>query len=317
MATTVYIRSLEDYPDNQKTVSVDLTQLVPVGVSGDERWMASVTTSAYSDIATTTAIGDIYIRTLSRGWARSSGLAGSSFTITASSNDNLAVNIDNQGGARSTYTITLAAGVNIPGDTVAADIETKLRALAATGQGQAGDLGYLNCEVEFVDNKFWIYSGTMSNSWTSTSRSSVGIEGASSNDSKATLGYDVVLDSYNLASNPCQLTQISAQYTGDAATMSISSPAWTVDAGQAYMISDGIKSEYFASISGSNQTSLNVADAATNNFTAVSGTYASGSMVVYLQRGDEEYSVVSPIKTIDDAIRWGLMTVINQVDFSS
>ncbi len=317
MATTIYVRDTENYPSIQKTISVDLAQLVPVGVSGDERWMVSLITTAYSDIATTTAISDVYVRTLYRGWSRSSGLEGGSFTITAATNDKLAVNIDNQASALATYTITLDAGVNIPGETVAEDIETKLRALAATGESQAGDLGYLNCEVEFVDNKFWIYSGTVASSWTSSTRSSVQVVFTSTNDSRVTLGFKVPLESYTLGSNPCQITETSAEYTGDAATMSISTPAWTVAAGQAYMISDGDKTEYFASISGSNSTTLNVGDSSANSFIAVSGTYAAGSMIVYLQRGDDAYPVVSPIATVDDTIRWGLMTVVNQIDFSS
>lgn len=315
MATTVYVRDTENYPSNQKTISVDLTQLVPIGVSGDEKWVSSVTTAAYSDNTNSTAINDIYIRNLYRGWARSSGLVGGSFTITGA-NRKLAVNIDNQSGAASTYTIRLTTGTGIPGDTVAEDLETKLRALAATGGDQAGDLGYLNCEVEFVDNKLWIYSGTISNSWTSSSRSSVEIETVTA-DVRSTVGLDITLDSYNSASNPCQVTKLSSQYVGDAATMSITSPAWTVASGQGYMVTDGTNTEYFTSLAGSNQTTLNVPDFATNGFAAVINTYAAGSMVVLLKRGDEDYPVASPVKTVDDAVRWGVMSIVNQIDFSS
>lgn len=316
MATTVYVRDTENYPSNQKTIAVDLSKLVPVGVSGDEKWVSSITTTAYSDITNTTAIDDIYIRNIYRGWARSSGLVGGSFTITGA-NRKLAVNVDAQSDAYTTYTIRLTTGTGIPGDTVAADLEVKLRALAATGAGQVGDLGYLNCEVEFVDNKFWIYSGTVSNSWTSSSRSSVEIEDSVTGDGRSNLGFDITIDSYNLASNPCQVTKLSAQYAGDAATMSIDSPAWTVASGQAYMVTDGTNTEYFTILAGSNQTTLNLPDFATNGFAAVINTYASSSMVVLLTRGDEDYPVATPVQTIDDAIRWGLMSVVNQIDFSS
>ena len=313
MATTVYVRDTENYPSNQKTMTVDLTQLVPVGVSGDEKWVVPITTTAYSNNTSSTAINDVYIRNLYRGWAKSSGLVGGSFTITGA-NRKLAVSIDDNSAP---YIIRLTTGTGIPGDTVAEDMQTKLRALSDTGGDQVGDLGYLNCEVEFVDNKFWIYSGTISNSWTSSSRSSVEIADASTGDGKDDLGFDVVLDSYNLASNPCQVTKLSAEYAGDAATMGIDSPAWTVASGQAYMVTDGTNTEYFTILAGSNQTTLNVPDFATNAFAAVINTYAAGSMVVLLTRGDEDYPVATPFRVIDDAVRWGVMTVVNQIDFSS
>lgn len=287
MATTVYVRDTENYPSIQKTISVDLTQLVPVGVSGDEKWVSSVTTTAYSDNTNSTAINDIYIRNIYRGWARSSGLdaIGGFFTIIGSSNDSLAVNIDNNQSGYALYTITLDAGINLPGDTIAEDIQAKLRALSDTGEDQAGDLGYLNCEVEFVDNKFWIYSGTISKSWTSSSRSSVEIEDAITNDARSTVGFDITIDSYNLASNPNQITELSAEYAGDAATMSINAPAWTVASGQAYMVTDGTNTEYFTILAGSNQTSLNVPDFATNAFAAVINTMQLVQWLFYLSAG--------------------------------
>ena len=82
MAVNVQVYDLTNYPDNNKTVTVDIKQVTPIGYEGDEQWVVTATTTAYSDIAARTAISDIFILEMKGGWAKSSGLVTSPFTIT-------------------------------------------------------------------------------------------------------------------------------------------------------------------------------------------------------------------------------------------
>ena len=62
MARNVTVYDLDNYPDNSKTVTCDQQSIVPIGYGGDEQWVLSFVTSAYSDNTNNTAIQDIYVR---------------------------------------------------------------------------------------------------------------------------------------------------------------------------------------------------------------------------------------------------------------
>ncbi len=151
---TVY--DLDNYPDNGKTVTVALASIVPVGAEGDERWVISSSTTGYSDITNRTAIQDLYIRDIRAGWAKSSGLKGGVFTI-AAANKTLGIKMDS---IATTYYIVLETGNNLSADAVAADMETKIRAIPTAWPWSTSDSGYelayLNASVEFENNRFQI-----------------------------------------------------------------------------------------------------------------------------------------------------------------
>ena len=163
---TVY--DLDNYPDNGKTVTVALASVVAVGAEGDEEWVISATTNGYSDIANRTSIQNLYIRDIRAGWAKSSGLRGGVFTIDSGSKT-LGIKMD---AVSNIYYIELETGTNLPGDDIASDIETKIRAIPDSGAWSSSDdgyrLAYINASVEFVNNKFYIVAGsrypTMKNS---------------------------------------------------------------------------------------------------------------------------------------------------------
>jgi hypothetical protein len=67
MAVNVTVYDLENYPDNSKTVTVDQKTVVPLGYDGDEQWVLSFTTTAYSDNTARTAIQDIYVTEMKAG----------------------------------------------------------------------------------------------------------------------------------------------------------------------------------------------------------------------------------------------------------
>lgn len=106
----------------------------------------------------------------SKGWT-----SASLFTISAGVNDKIRVNINGAGASQ----ITLAAGVNLTGVQVAADIQAKLRAIG--GGGYAAALCIFN--ITGSDYHFTIFSGT------SGAGSSVAVT-AGDNDARATLGFD-------------------------------------------------------------------------------------------------------------------------------
>ena len=94
MAVNVNVYDLTNYPDNNKTVTIDIKQVTPIGYEGDEQWVISATTTAYSNIAARTVIQDIYLTDIKGGWAKSSGFESEPFTLTASTNT-LLIRLDN------------------------------------------------------------------------------------------------------------------------------------------------------------------------------------------------------------------------------
>src|SRR5688572_1528170 len=82
MAVNVSVFNLENYPNNPKTVSVDLTELVPYGNGGEDAWVLSAVTSATASGGA--AIQRLYINHLKFGWAKSSGLQTGPYDVTGS-----------------------------------------------------------------------------------------------------------------------------------------------------------------------------------------------------------------------------------------
>ncbi len=309
MAVTVYVRDLINYPGNQKTITVNLTSLIPKDQSGDEKWVISLTTNAYAD-ANNTAIQDIYLTHIKRGWCRSSGIVGSMFNIGTGHALNVVID-----GATGTTTVYLTSGTNLTGEDVARDLQTKLRALADSSGSQAGDLGYKNCVVEFRENRFWIYSGTVSDSYTGTSQSSVTIGAAQFGvDCRHVLGFDITTSSYELESNPCMSAALASDYTRGTSTLTIGDHGWTVTSGQAYMIRNAQYSDYFISLAGSSGNTIVVPEGViAHDYSTATG---SRTLVTLLKPGDEINPVCSPMETIDDVVRWGIESITNQIYFA-
>jgi hypothetical protein len=306
MAVTVYARDLDNYPDIQKSMTVNLSQLIPTGADGDEKWVVSLTTSAYSNNTNRTSIQDIYISDTKRGWIKSSGLLSSPFTLTGSDNK-LKVRIDNV--ATGTYEITLETGSNLTGEDIAADIETKLRAEADAGGGQQNNLSYLGATCIWDENKFWIYSGTIDSSFGS-SGSSVVIEDASSNDAQTVLGFDLGTSSFWLTANPTITVASTSSAGPGAGVIQVNSGLGITGSGYACSITNGTTTEYFVTNSGTTESNL-------WPINSITGTYAAGSRVAKIVTGDSDNPAYGGMDTVDDAVRWGLDAMIEQIDFSS
>src|SRR6056297_2434210 len=134
MALNITTQDLENYPGVTKTVSLDLSSVVPTGYEGDEKIVLNVSTNAYSDNASRTAIQDRYITGFKAGWCKSSGLAGSGGKFSLDSDHyKLKVKLDatvSGSDGSGYYEIDLNYGTTpIDGEEVAADMEEKIRAL--------------------------------------------------------------------------------------------------------------------------------------------------------------------------------------------
>jgi hypothetical protein len=193
LSETVYS---PDYPNNSKTVSVDIVRRVPLGAEGDEKYLLYICTTAYSDNEVRTAIDPVYLHHIKRGWAESHpvtspvSLNGLGFWVA----------IDE--GGDGVFVPTVSGSYS--GSTIAAQIQENLRAVASGVRADSyNKLSYLNALCEFEDNKFRIISGSVKSSYQDTmfwkNTSSVKVKVSGSDDSAAlgfTLGYP---NSFDLA----------------------------------------------------------------------------------------------------------------------
>ena len=319
MAINVDLYDLDNYPDNSKKGTVDIVQMVPTGYRGDEQYVLKFATSAYSDVTNKTTITDIYVQEMVCGWAKSSGFTGvgGKFTITSSDNK-LRVNIDGSTGGSygGYYEITLTEGVNLPGEDIASDIEDKIRAINLEAEDASHSLGYLNAVCTYRNGRFLIQSGTVSTSYVGNSKSSVKVMTTSfSNSANVVLGFDKGIDSEIIASTAIKEVMTTANYTIGNSTISVSS-GLGVSAGDALTITDGVNRDNFVAVSGTTDVAIHVPNTTEHNFNAISNDYQAGAIVQLMKPSDPEMEPVSALKTVDQVCRWGVMSLINQIDFS-
>lgn len=330
MAIRVDTQDLDNYPGTVKVVTLDQDQIVPTGEEGDEKYVLSFSTTAYSDNDNNTAIQTIYIRNFKTGWCKSSGFTGSNgrFALDAT-HKSLKIKLDaTVSGADGSgwYTITLEHenGSYMSGEAIAADMEVKIRALAdsihVADTGFA--LSYKNASVEFDDGQFWVIAGSVGRYYTGTARSSVQIAAAASNDCYAMLGFDLPQTSEDLAAVSVKESVLTQNYTTDTANLYIQSGMGVVP-GDCLMITDGSNTDYFTAISGTTDTNIKVPTMATHNYVGVANSYAyspaasgTGSKVQLLREQDPDGTPTLYYTDIDSITRFGLKSIINQIDYS-
>lgn len=326
MAINISTQDLENYPGNLKTVTVDQTSIVPAGYEGDEQYVQKFSTTAYSDIANTTAIQDVYVTDYVTGWCKSSSFAGAGgkFDLDATHNT-LDIKIDNttttSGSGDGYYEIVLEYNDDltpVAGSDVAADMETKIRALTVETEDTGFALSYLNCSVDYQDGKFWIISGSMTSNYSGANRSSVKVRAGITNDCLKELGFDLSLDSQSLAGVAVTEGYITGNYVTDTTPLAISAGTG-VSAGDCLMISDGTNTDYFTALSGTIDTSIVVPTNVNNNFVGVTSSYttASGAKLQVLREQDPDGRPTLWYTNIDSIVRFGIKTLVNQIDYSS
>jgi hypothetical protein len=309
VAVNVTARDIVNFPGGTaKTITVDIIQSVPKGsAEGDETWLMSTVTTATASGGG--SIQNIFKNEMIRGFVKSSGLIDSPFTIAASTRIKVSIDEDISNGVD----VTLTEGTNLSGEDVAQDLENKIQTQAVFGLGGAKikNLSYLNAQVRFVDNKFQIESGTVSDSFGGTTRSSVDVAAPSSGvNAIPLLGFDIPTKSEVLAARQITETSLSSAYTGGD-ILDVSSTAG-FDTGDAIQVNDGTNSQIVVT---SGVLTGQIQFATQSGITGLEKSYAAGSMVRKLHAVDVA-NPVSAITTVDQLYRFGIDSAVNQIDFS-
>jgi hypothetical protein len=304
MAQSEQVRDLDVNPNVSKTVTLDMDKIVPLDNEGDEVYV-SVGTTTHTNL-NGESINPIYVREFKSGYFKSSGFKNEPFTITSTANT-IQVSIDG-----SAYRdIILEEGTGLSGENIAEDIRTKIAALAAPSALEEGKLEFLNCSVEWRNNRFKIVSGTFSNTYTGVGKSSVSVIAGSSNDASVILGFDLGVSTEELSSKRAVQTTLSAGFTASGTTLNLTTVE-DMNADEAYTIFDGTNREYFiAEAVTSGASTLTVAAGSITN------DYSAGAGVQKIFERDPDGEVASPHETIDDIYRQILKSMANQIDYTS
>lgn len=318
MTIQLDVMNLVDYPGTTKRVTIDTETLVPAGVEGDEKFLLSASTSAYSDNTARTAIQSLYVAGGKIGWTKSSGFKGTNGKFALDTNTTvLGVKLDAtvSGTSGGYYHITLEneAGVGKKGEDIAADIQEKLRAVECNDTDAGFQLAYKNCSVKFRDNKFFIASGTIADSFTGAYRSSAKVGGDPVNDCSVLLGFDQQVTSEQASEIFTMEALLSADYTAAATTLSVSLLTG-VSAGDALCITDGTNTDYFiaeAFTTGAITVSSDPVLGIANNYLVADGAY-----IQVVKKADPDNRVDSFHRDTDELLRYMAKVMINQIDFS-
>jgi len=315
MAISIDTQDLLNYPGNVKRVTADQESLVPAGNEGDEAFMLSFSTTAYSDNVSRTRIQSYYITNFKAGWCKSSGFTGTKFALDSTHNS-IEIKIDStvSGISSGYYRVTLDHdnGVPMDGAVVAADLETKLRAVTLD-TGDAGySLAYMNSSVEFSGGRFWIVSGSLSGYYSGANKSAVRVRASSVNDCSEILGFNLSTSSEVIAASLVKEALVTTAVSGTVSTqLTINQNVGAVD-NDCMLITDGTNTDYFQITSVVGNTTINFeAAAVTNSYTA------SGAKIQLLREQDPDADPALWFNDVDKITRHGIKTIINQIDYSS
>ena len=325
MAVNIDTQDLDNYPGTTKRVTIDLDSLVPINNEGDEQFVLSTATTAYSDNDTRTSIQAMYITDMIAGWCKSSGFAGSAgkFYLDATHRslkvkmDATISGVDGSGY----YTINLTPNDDdtpVSGEVVASELELKIRAIsnnlvpADTGFSRA----YRNASVVYKNSKFWVLSGSIGSYYSGNNRSSVDIIAADTSDCTKELGFNLPTTSHALDGVAVKETLLNSNYTADTDTVSVNTGTGAL-AGMAFVIADGTNIDYFTALSGTTDSAIKVATLGTNGFTGISNSYtAEDAKLQLLKPQDPEGTPTNWYTSIDQLVRYGIKVMANQIDYS-
>lgn len=320
MAINVTLRDIVSFPGGTpKTVTLDIAQVVPVGNNpeGDQVWVASSTTTATA--SGSAAIQSIFKTQMKRGFVRNSGLTANIIDVPANYAVKIAIDETSVGSG---IDITLTSGSNILMENVAQDIENKLRQAGKTGGSKAGDLSYLNAQVRFIGGRLSIESGTVSDTFTGTNKSSVAIgapTGLGLTDARTLLGLDIPTTSEDLASRQITESSLASSYTSGN-LLTLDSVAG-FSAGDSIEVIDGSHQQrVLVSGTGSTDSSLSATQlrfvTVSGSNTGLANTYSSGTLIRKFHPVDVA-DPVSAVTTVDQLYRFMIDSMANQIDFSA
>lgn len=303
MAVNVTVYDLESYPDTSKTVTVDIKQVVPLGAGGDERWVVTAYTSATA--SGSAAIQDMFIRSFTLGWCKSTGFNQGPYTINASQNT-LKVSIN--GSTARSIVLTNQTG-QVSGESVASDMEAQINALAVVGAAEASNLAFKNAQVEFENGRFTIKSGSTASTYTGSGKTSVSVSPGDSNDVSEHLGFFAPVSSEVIAGTSVSETYLTFPYTAASGlTLLDVSSSSNFAARDCFAITNGTNTEY--------RYVSSVAAGAINFNAALLNNYAANSRIQNVRMQDPVVSPVSVFTTIDDAVTYAIASIVNQINFA-
>jgi hypothetical protein len=274
----------------------------------------SFVTTAYSDNTARTSIQDIYVQDIKVGWAKSSGFINSPFVVSSLSKT-LGIKID----ASSSYYYIELSEDTYDGDALAAEIESKIRALATTSGALSvldDSLAYLNAMVEFKHNKFYIISGNMSSTYTGAYRSSVKVTSSGSDTLYTDLGFNLGMDSEAVAGTAIRESYITQTVSSGGQYVWVNTVTG-MSVGDCIGVTDNITIDYtpILAISG---TRLAVPITGTNGFDGIKHEYtANEAKVQVLRLQDPNQVPVAFFDDVDSVVRYGIMGIGHQIDYSS
>jgi hypothetical protein len=311
MATNITVKDLDNYPDISKTITVDQKTLVPTGAQGDEKWVLSFVTSAYSDNANNTAIQDIYVQEFSTGWIKSSGLVGLGSTTISGGFNSFEIKIDK---CSKWYDVTLSNGL-YGTDSLADHIQSVIRGIpTASGSGWSSSddpLAFKNAMVEYTNQKFYIISGNVSEFYTGDNRSSVDVRINGVDGLYKYLGFDLGVGSEDIATTTIK-EKLVITNCGPTSTNIVLNQMIGLDAGDPIAITDNTNTNYvIAQVGTTTSNIVIVSGSLTNSYTA------TNAKVQKLRLQDPDQEPVNYHSTADSIMRWGIMSTLNQIDFSS
>lgn len=319
MAISVDTQDLNNYPGNVKRVTVDQESVVPQGFEGDEQFMLSFATTAYSNNTLRTRIQTYYVTNFKAGWCKSSGFSGTKFALDSTHNS-LEVKIDStvSGVSDGYYRITLDHnnGIPIDAEVVASDMELKIRAIADSLD--TADIGFrlafMNSSVEFQGGRFWIVSGSTGQYYSGSNKSAVRVRASSVNDCSEILGFHLSTSSELVDSLAVKEALVTSNLTGStiSGTTSITINQVTGAAvNDCMLITDGTYTDYFQI------TDVSGATIEFDGTPVVHDYLANKAKVQLLREQDPDADPTLWFGDIDKITRHGIKTMINQIDYSS
>jgi len=320
MALNIDTQDLVNYPGNVKRVEVDQELIVTNLDEGDESFVLSCSTTAYSDNTLRTKIQDYYVTNFKAGWCKSSGFAGSAGKFALDSTHNsIEVKIDSttSGISDGYYRITLDHddGLLLDGSVIANDMGIKIRALADTfGSADIGyKMAYMNAVVEFENGRFWIVSGSIGNYYSGSYKTSVRVRESSVNDASALLGFNLQVTSEDIDALSIKEALVVTDYTVSGTTMTI---AQNIGAAinDCLLITDGTNVDYFQLTSAPTGGGIIL----TFGDDKISHNYTTNEAKVQLFRlQDPDAEPMLWFSSVDKVTRHGVKSIINQIDYSS
>jgi len=319
MAIQIDTQDLTNYPGNVKRVTVDQESVVPQGYEGDEQFMLSFSTTAYSDNDARTNIQDLYITDFKAGWCKSSGFAGNKFALD-STHRAIEVKLDSttSGVSDGYYRITLehSDGIPVDAEVVAADIETKIRALADNLEGEdvGFRLAYMTSSVEFKGGRFWIVSGSLSSFYSGANKSSVKVRPSSLLDCSETLGFNLSTDSEATDSLAVKEALVLTDYVATASGVGAITISANIGAAvnDCMVITDRVNQDYFQITDVTGGTAIEFdRSKVTNDYDMLK------TKVQLLREQDPDADPTLWMADVDKITRHGVKTMINQIDYST